>query len=289
VYRYDFETRELTWVSQPAPGCAGEGCGTQKLNAWVAALPGTEIGAEADIEDWNRAISGCPEGVSESEKAQCPKGTYDGEYIIFTTAERLQSNDVDSAVDVYEWHCSSPCPNPAAEGVVSLISDGSNAEGAGGPQAEFPLAAMSSSGADILVFSGSSLVGQDTDRLLDVYDARVNGGFPRPQEPQACSSEACLGLSAPSSFGSAASSVFAAGGNLGAAGGGTLGFQTSTPKRPTTAQLRAKALTACKKQHKRKERAACERLAKKRYPAAAKTKAKKSDRPKGKKARGAGA
>jgi hypothetical protein len=281
VYRYEFETGEVTWVSHAGLACAGEagepGCGQGGRSAWVAALPGKEIGAEADINDWNRAISGCPNGVTESEKEQCPGGTHDGEYIVFGTGEKLQNADVNKSADVYEWHCSSPCHNPAGEGVVSMISDGHSSgggSGGGGESVGAPLGGMSASGSDIFFFTFTSLVGQDTDPLRDMYDARVDGGFKAPVAEPSCSGEACQGTSStkPSSFGSATSSLFIAGGNLSPVSG-SLAFRTSTPKPLTRAQHLAKALKACKGKP-RKGRVACESLARKKYGAKVKAKSK---------------
>jgi hypothetical protein len=248
VYRYDFNTGELTWVSHAAPGCTVEGCGKQGKNALVAPLEGTAVGDEADVGDWNRAIS---DG---------------GEYIIFATPEALQNHDVNEATDVYEWHCSSPCSNPATEGITSMISDGHGTVN--------PTAVMSSSGSDIFFITTASLVGQDTDTLSDVYDARVDGGFPAPAE-SSCSGEACQGTrSEPSSFGLTASSLLHAGGNLSSPAGGTLAFQTSKPKQLTRVQQLARALKACNEKRKKKARPACERAARKKYGATTKPKAK---------------
>jgi len=217
------------------------------------------------------AISGCSQ-----------EGEHDGEYIIFTTAEKLQASDTNGAPDVYEWHCAAPCTNPATEGTVAAISDGVTE----------PIAAMSASGSDIFFGTSVPLVGQDIDSLSDVYDARMNrlvngseelAGFPAPPPP-GCSGEACLPPTSPSpSFGPAPSSQVAAGGNLLPSQGGTLAFQISKPKpKPLTrAQELSKALKACKGKANKKKREACESQARTKYGAKAKakkrTKAKKSN------------
>jgi hypothetical protein len=295
VYRYDFETGELTWISHGAPGfkaqCEAElkeKCEQEGRSAFVAPLPGTGLGAEPSIDDWNRAISG--ESNAEAP-GKTPEQRHDGEYIIFTTAERLQAQDENNATDVYGWHCPSPCPKPATEGTVGLISDGHDPNGVVPPpgstqqrQAEgTPVAAISSSGSDIFFFTHTQLVGQDTDVLADLYDARVGGGFEAPPIEPHCSGEACQGgASSVLSFGSAASSSSPAGGNVVPALGGALAFQTSTPKPLTQAQKLASALKACKKMRKKKQRVACESQARKRYPSKAMAKktvkAKKSAR-----------
>jgi len=282
VYRYSVETGELTWISHTAgPGdgetnCApSRGCtGTKGQTAWVFPLSNRVVGSEADVSDWNRAISGCPdasEAVSESERTSCPQGAYDGEYIIFATREKLQNDDVDNAVNVYEWHCASPCPDPAGEGEVSMISDGDSAAGAGALGGEdyegAPIAGMSASGSNIFFLTSAALVGQDTDVLRDAYDARVDGGFKAPLT-QSCEGETCQGQpSGSSSFGLAASSVVGAGGNLTQQPAtSVLSFNVTKPKSLTRAQKLARALKACKGKP-RKKRAACEAQARKQYRA----------------------
>src|SRR5207245_260613 len=130
VYRYDFQTGELTWVSRAAPGFPPLNAGG---DAVVAALPGSPSGSEADIGDWNRAIS------------------ENGEYIIFTTAERLQASDVNQGLDVYAWH----------SGVVSMISDGRDPLGGTPANGKHALAGsgMSASGSDVFFLTHTPLVG----------------------------------------------------------------------------------------------------------------------------------
>ena len=256
-------------------GYEGEG-----RDALVASLPGTPpgnppISADANVDDWSRAIS------------------ENGEYIIFATAEKLQANDVNNAVDVYEWR----------HGTVSMVSDGRDPEGA------FRNAiALSSSGSDAFFTTDSALVGQDADVLRDVYDARMNrcldpegkplglpeageeaadctnaggkvqlAGFRKPATPPSCSQDACQGTpSPPETFAPAASSVFTGGQNLTPALVSVAPSKEAAPKRLTRAQQLAKALKACKGKPKRK-RAACEAQARRRYggKATAKRKAKK--------------
>ena len=268
AYRYDFQTGELTWISQASPGLEAERESQQQTpnpnegkSAIIAPIPGTEDGAEADIEDWNRAVSGCPKGVSETEREQCPEGQYDGEDVIFTTAEKLQADDANSAPDVYEWR----------DGTVAMVSDGHDTQTESGTL--IGASGMSASGSDIDFFTHAALVGQDTDVLEDLYDARVDGGFPAPPAEPACSGEQCQGNPSPAqSFPPATSSLLAAGGNLAVATGSVASVKVTKPRPLTRAQLLAKALKACKAKPRRK-RAACQAQARKRY--ASKPKAKK--------------
>ncbi len=106
--------------------------------------------------------------------------TSDGERAFFETAERLVDGDTNGKTDVYMW----------SEGELSLISTGQGAEGA-----EFIDA--SASGDDVFFTTREQLVGRDTDELVDVYDARVGGGFPDPPPPQPCLEDGCQGAFAP--------------------------------------------------------------------------------------------
>jgi hypothetical protein len=263
VYRYDFKEELLTWVSRPAPEFSPPGKEGEGLDAFIAPVPASSIGsprnlgADANIDDWNRAISGCPTKGERSEREElqfsCPEGNYDGEYIIFTTVEKLQASDVNGARDVYEWH----------NGTVSMISDGSDPLG-------LPEVAMSASGSDIFFITHTPLVRQDTDVLGDFYDARIGGGFRAPAVRSSCSDGACQGSpSTPPTFPSAASSLFSGGANLTPPSAISVApSMTSAPKPLTRAQQLAKALKACKGRPKRK-RARCESQARKKFGKAA--------------------
>jgi hypothetical protein len=290
VYLYSFLTGELTWVSHAAPGCTGQGCGTGGLSAWIAPVAGTYWGAEADVDDFDRAVSGCPAEAAREEISGCKQvGEHDGEYVIFTTKEKLQNEYANNGVaDLYEWH----------NGEVHMISDaitglapGSNEVETGTNLTERAATSMSASGADIFFFTTTALVKGDTDVLGDLYDARLPranepAGFPAPETEPSCSGEGCqANASGRPSFSSATSSLSAAGGNLPPAGAASLAFTTSKPKPLTRAQKLAKALKACKAKP-RKKRLACEAQARKTYGAKAKAKAKKSNAKKSDRRRG---
>jgi hypothetical protein len=266
VYRYDFPTGELTWVSHGAEGFkppAGE------HPALIASRPPrqfNQVGPNADIEDWGRAISGCPQPASAEAGEGCPEGSYDGEYIIFTTATRLQANALNGVSDLYEWHCPGNV-DCAENGTVSLISDGLDPTGVKNKE-DSTTTAMSATGSDIFFSTLTRLVGQDTDSLRDVYDARVGGGFPAPSEPPACSPEACQGKPEnPPSFKLSASASTPPGGNLTPpASGPATKEQTPKAKTLSPAQQLAAALKACKTKRPGKRRS-CESQARKRYAA----------------------
>ncbi|MGH2854829.1 MAG: hypothetical protein ACRDLF_11645, partial [Solirubrobacteraceae bacterium] len=120
----------------------------------------------------------------------------DGSYVFFQSSDGLTPQAVNRQVigydnfaeksiyanNVYEYHA----------GRVSLISDGQDlATTQSGSLVE--LLGTDASGGDVLFTTVDRLVGQDTDDNLDIYDARVGGGFPAPTVPPSCSGEACQG------------------------------------------------------------------------------------------------
>jgi WD40-like Beta Propeller Repeat len=92
--------------------------------------------------------------------------------------------------DVYEWEAegTGSCESAAANGgCLYLLSNGQK-----GQPAFF--ADASEDGEDAFLFTGAPLVRQDRDELVDVYDARVDGGLAAQSEaPAACRGEECRG------------------------------------------------------------------------------------------------
>ncbi len=187
LYRYNALTGELTWISRPAPGFAAT---NENDSALVEGIWGAH-GAIADIADVTRAI------------------TDNGQEVVFSTTEKLQADDVNHANDAYLWSCDASCEENHEEGTVSMVSDGHDPQGVGA-------AAISSSGADVLFSTRTELVPQDTDTLVDLYDARVDGGIEAEAGPS-CAGEACQGKpGAAVEFAPPASELFSAGANLAA-------------------------------------------------------------------------
>ena len=265
VYRYDFETGQLVRVSIGEPSFpASHNGNTSGMNATVDALPAGGKGvALASINDDSRAISD------------------DGSTIVFATPEPLQADDINvgsepscssadgTGCDVYAWHaCAGGGCDDGMAGEVSMISPGNDPTSA---DTDDGLASMSESGSDIFFFTQKGLVAQDTDQLIDVYDARIDGGFPAPRPEPSCSGEACQGnpSSAPT-FGMPGTQSFTGGGNQAAQPFRPI--EEDTAKKPTTKPLTrpqklAKALTACKKEAKR-QRVRCEKSARAKYDTA---------------------
>jgi hypothetical protein len=115
----------------------------------------------------------------------------DGNRVFFNSFNRLVLADTNGAQDVYEWEApgtgtcaeGSSAYSAQAVGCVSLISDGHNPG-----DSEFVDADID--GRDAFFTTASSLVAADPGQV-DVYDARVDGGFAAPVSPKECTGEDC--------------------------------------------------------------------------------------------------
>jgi NHL repeat len=124
--------------------------------------------------------------------------TDDGARLYFNSFEALVSRDTNGQEDVYQWEApgSGDCTTKASSyaqsngGCISLISSGESPKGS-------ELVDIGSNGRDVFFKTSASLVAQDKG-LIDIYDARVSGGFPPPPEPPApCEGDACASPTAP--------------------------------------------------------------------------------------------
>ncbi len=103
----------------------------------------------------------------------------DGHRVFFTTAEALVPADVNGRPDVYEYDVPTGTPH--------LLSDGK------APQDAYFMDA-SMNGDDVFFVTRQQLSPWDHDDNYDVYDARVEGGFPDPpRAPATCGGDVCQG------------------------------------------------------------------------------------------------
>ena len=98
----------------------------------------------------------------------------DGSRLFFDSQDALVAGDTNGRQDVYEYEGGRPY----------LISAGT-----GSSDAAFVDASLS--GGDVFFMTSAPLVGQDVDQSLDIYDARVGGGFPFSPAPGSCVGDAC--------------------------------------------------------------------------------------------------
>jgi hypothetical protein len=110
--------------------------------------------------------------------------------LFFESQDELVSRDTNGAIqDVYQWVPEGVGDCEGAGGCVHLISSG-NASG------DSFFVDASDSGGDAFFITRQKLLPQDEDDRLDLYDARVGGGFP-PGGIGPCSGDACKGPGSP--------------------------------------------------------------------------------------------
>lgn len=112
--------------------------------------------------------------------------TAGGRRVFFDSADALVLGDTNAEVDVYEWEAqgTGSCTKPG--GCLALLSSG---------KGEGPVSFVDASadGSDAYFLTERSLVGTDPG-AIDLYDARVGGGFPEPSKPIPCEGDACQSL-----------------------------------------------------------------------------------------------
>jgi hypothetical protein len=181
LYRYDAETGALERVSVGEGGYDANG-NRNDGDEPSRELFGEEGGTEA-ISDATIARNHEYGKVYEQQDMGTRAISEDGSQVVFTTTEPLSPDAVNDLANVYEWHVA---PG-GGEGEVSLISTGDSSE----PVTDV---VISDTGHDIFFDTAEGLVPQDTDGQSDVYDARIDGGFPAVPAPEAeCSGDACQG------------------------------------------------------------------------------------------------
>jgi hypothetical protein len=121
----------------------------------------------------------------------------DGSRVFFDSGDALVAQDTNGREDVYEYE----------DGHVYLISSGTDSE-----PSEFLDA--SESGDNVFFVTSAQLAPEDTDQLVDLYDARVGGGS-TVAPSLACTGTGCQGVpSAPPIFATPSSETFAGVGNF---------------------------------------------------------------------------
>lgn len=192
VYLYDSEADELICLSCNPSGARPTGQvyvtpGGDKTDLWSAArIPGYEGELFA------------PRVLVDS-----------GNRVFFDSYESLVLRDTNGARDVYQWErvgvgsCSEESNDYRSEvaGCISILSTGQDPGGA-----EFLDA--TADGSEVFFATAQSLVSQDP-QYIDIYAARVNGGFASPPaSANPCSGEECQQLSLAPPFEAPGSQVF---------------------------------------------------------------------------------
>lgn len=174
----DYENQEETevYLYGPLPGggaptliCAS--CNpTGERPIGSAALPGAPPSGSSAIPYKPRALSA------------------DGQRLFFESEDRLAPQDTSPGPEVYQWEARGQGSCQRTLGCTSLISSGRSNGGASFLDA-------SSDGSDAFFLTDDSLVRTDPGSI-DVYDARVGGGFAEAIKPIPCVADSCQALPA---------------------------------------------------------------------------------------------
>ncbi|HWX44276.1 MAG TPA: hypothetical protein VNY52_03025 [Solirubrobacteraceae bacterium] len=194
----------------------------------------------------------------------------DGARVFFNSEESLVPQDTNGQPDVYEYERAGT-PGGSCTGSSATFSAGSGGclflISTGTSTVPSYFADASPSGEDVFFGTSQQLVPADVDGAIDLYDARVDGGFGSPPEPS-CLGDACLNVPSAPLDATPASLTFSGAGNVAA---GEANAQVTPTTKLTSAQQRTAAVKACAKQPKSR-RKRCVTQARRRYGAKASSK-----------------
>lgn len=245
VFEYDAQDETLARVSRGSDGYEPQGEESANVNESAISLQ----------QYRERNVSPAEPGTKLAVSA-------DGASVLFTshgalTKEAVPASEaplVESYGSAYLYRNAVAEGGSIAEGDVYLVSDGRAAPRTVGE-------GLDASGDDVFLRTQDPLVPEDLDTQFDLYDARVDGGFPAPDPPAGC--ESCGG-------------VFEAPTGVAAHQGSSLVLEPSVASQPTVAapqrsaaqtktQALARALRRCRTERSRRRRLGCEALARKKY------------------------
>ena len=179
IYRYDSVERMIECVS-----CAS------------SFAPEPKLGSSFSGDSASSGPAGTPRLVFASANGefaffQTPaalvSADLDGEVIPEGTEGSVEHSETENSVsgDVYEWRRDGVDGCASLQGCLALITNGR-----GGYLNE--LIGTAEEGRDVFIYTSSRLVAQDQDTAGDIYDVRVDGGFPGPApRPTECEADAC--------------------------------------------------------------------------------------------------
>ncbi len=174
VFQYDAETGALVRASIGQDGYDD--------NGRIAPPPGAELPstgfARSDSPTLNNSSLATEDGIVffESAAALTPQALSD------------QTNAQGEVIpNVYEYQ----------NGMVYLISDGQDTATVRSVPGSV-LLGYDPSGSNVFFMTSDPLIAEDTDTQRDIYDARVDGGFPPPSSPLGCVADGCQGPLSPS-------------------------------------------------------------------------------------------
>ncbi len=168
IYRYDHADGSVTCVS------CGPGNAPPTQGAWFTGKEGI--------------IGNHPILVSDDGSRVFFDDTADLVPHVVTEGNEFPLGDLSTTVEnVYEWEADGAGSCTQSPSCTYLISPGNSREGSF-------LIGQSADGNNVFFATHERLVAQDVDNAGDIYDARVDGGYPAPAEPTTCLGDTCLSV-----------------------------------------------------------------------------------------------
>lgn len=173
VYLYDAGTGGLVCAS----------CSPTRATATAAGMLPPAL--QSDYGDFVGAqgvsMLGNDPQIAPRSLTEAPGG---GGRVFFDSAQALAPGAADGTVQVYEYEQDGTGGCATSGGCIYLVSSGQ-----GGSPSTF--LGASQTGDDAFFLTADQLAPTDTDGALDVYDARVDGGFPYSPPAPPCSGDGC--------------------------------------------------------------------------------------------------
>jgi hypothetical protein len=145
----------------------------------VSCGPGIAPGGDATEREQSFFHDQTPQLIPMSE---------DGSEDFFqSTAALVPQVVTEGVMNVYEWEAAGAGACTQSLGCTYLISQGNSPYNS-------ELIGASRNGSNVFFLTHAQLVPQDTDSFIDIYDARVDGGFPAPAQSAACLGDTCLSV-----------------------------------------------------------------------------------------------
>jgi hypothetical protein len=227
VFRYDALTQELVRASIGQDGYNNDGR-TPVVGSTVVNLgmPSSYRYARADSPASANAMQAAANGA-----------------VFFESPDALTPQALGNQLDALGH----PVPNiyEYRAGRVYLLSDGRDVSTVNAGTGSY-LAGSDPSGEDVLFFTSDPLIPSDGDTQQDLYDARVEGGFPTPPPRTSCTGETCLGSPGP------APPLASVGGSANLAGDEGATVAATTPTAISAAPRKTKTPTKKTKGKKRR-------------------------------------
>jgi WD40-like Beta Propeller Repeat len=265
VYLFDASSGRVVCASCNPSGARPVGVEYRNLNNKL-------VGGDRVWDDSTGIAANIPGWTPYADRPALYQSRYlaDSGRLFFNSSDVLVPQDVNGTEDVYQYEppgvggctTSTVIFSDRSDGCVGLISSGSSAE-------ESAFLDASGDGGDVFFLTQAKLSPQDFDSSIDVYDAHECSGvapcFAAPAvEPPPCSTgDSCKPAPSPQPpvFGSPSSATFSGAGNV------TQSAPVSVVKgRSLTRRQRlARALRACQRKKRVRQRVSCRRQARARY------------------------